>query len=482
VTVEVLDPQLAPPGAYFKGGSWAQCQAILSRAPEVLYSGRYGSSKSRTLTESGDIYCRLFDDARVIMARKRRVDLGLTTLRILLEQTISPSHAAVGWQKSAEGGSTLHYPNGSQIICVGLDEPFKLKSGEFDLILVDQCEEIEEDEWLAAAGRLRNKAGDYQSIKGACNPDSPSHWLFRKFNPTYSHKTYSNEDLKLPNGVVVPKGTLVSETILAGPLDNMENLSNAYLARLARFKGRYHARYVLGQWTSYEGIVFGDVWNPNVHCPPRPPEWERWGGYPPHNWPRFRSFDFGFNNPFVCQWWARDHDNVFWRYREMYMSHRTVPDHKAKIRAEEEKELAVLVAACEREAIAPPLRLPFSYSVADHDLGEREILAQSPHRIITYPARKEIESAVQTVYDLLSEGRIRLVQGALVEQDQSLLHDDKPTCTEEEMPQLHYPTTQHTSLVTRQREGPVKENDHGFDALAYLFDTLKNKNRPSVAR
>ncbi len=82
-------------------------------------------------------------------ARKKREHMGKTTLSTLLTETISPSHRAWGWAPSADGGSTLYYPNGSEVLCAGLDNPGRMLSGEFMANYTDQGEELEEDEFLA---------------------------------------------------------------------------------------------------------------------------------------------------------------------------------------------------------------------------------------------------------------------------------------------------------------------------------------------
>src|SRR3972149_8947900 len=96
---------------------WSQARAYLSPAPELLVSGHLGSSKTRTAGEKADARCRSYPNARVALTRKRRVDLGLTTLRTLLEQVIEPPLRQFGWRPAAEGGSTLFYPNGSPHPC-----------------------------------------------------------------------------------------------------------------------------------------------------------------------------------------------------------------------------------------------------------------------------------------------------------------------------------------------------------------------------
>ena len=479
---------VADPAVYFRVNSIAQAAFFKSTAPEVLISSAYGKGKSRVICEKANWLAGAFPGTKIVLARKQRAHIGGTTLRTFLEEVVHPSIIAQGWRPTADGGSTMFYPNGSEVLIVGLDNPGRARSGAYTAAYVDQCEELEEIEWDAIAGRLRHPVGPYRQLGGACNPESPSHFLFKRFRPDKgTHIQHFETPSKLPDGRVLPAGRVRRETIISGARDNYGNLPDDYLERLGAMRGRYYDRYVLGLWASYEGVLYGEVWNPNPdgHLVHRPEAWSRWGGHPPPDWPRYRSFDFGFNNPFVCQWWARDDDGVFWRYREIYMSHVTVPEHKKLIRQLEEKELDDVREAQRREGDTPIERLPFQLSVADHDAGDRAILEREPYRIITRPANKmndAIDAAVPHVFKMLEERRIRFVIGARVERDSRLEHEDKPTCTEEEMGALHYPKPQDSVLIQAKRERPVKEDDHGHDALWYLFWTLKTKPRVEVYR
>jgi hypothetical protein len=83
------------------------------------------------------------------------------------------------------------------------------------------------------------------------------------------------------------------------------------------------------------------------------------------------------------------------------------------------------------------------------------------------------------VYEMLATGRLKFVADARVEIDPLLVEAGKPTCTEEEFPLLHYPKEQVSALANRRREGPVKEDDHGFDACV-AAGTLVTTSRGPV--
>lgn len=492
--VEILDPPLT-----FAPRFWAQERAIVSDAPELLYSGPYGCAKTRALCEKADMRCRLHRSARVVVARKKRVDLGSSVLPILLDQCITPAHRDWGWVKSAEGGSTLFYPNGSQILVVGLDDPGKLRSAEFDMVVVDQAEQLDEEEWNAAGGRLRwvpaparDGTPAYRQLAGACNPADPSHFLFKRFRPDAgSHVIYSEADERLADGRVLKSGAVRGEVICGTVNDNFKYLPDDYQLRLSRYKGRYHDRYVLGLWIAYEGRVY-DNFEPELHVIDRPREWiERWGGYPPPSWQRYVGIDFGYVNPFVCLWVARDPaTDTFYVYREIYFSHRLVRTHATKIKAEERKELATLQECSRGQGIPPLDYLRIGFRAADHDSENAAQLANDG--IATTPAEKEIDAGIQDVYELLAsydddgvrKSHLYFLKDSLVEPDPALELDRRPLRTAEEIAGYNFlpRAVSSTARPRNPREEPADVDNHGCDALRYVARTLRVAGDVRVVR
>lgn len=506
MSAPALEPGEAnEPGAYFKPNSWAQHRCLVSRTPQLLYSGRYGSSKTRTLCEKGDLYCRLYPGARAVIARRWRTDLGQTTLQVLLEETISPDERAWGWRPAADGGSTLFYRNGSRILCVGLDNPGKLRSGQFGLGLVDQAEELEEQHWNAILGRLRHRVGDFRQLAGFCNPGGPTHFLYKLFRPDRgSHLQRTTEPTRLLNGTVMPAGLPLRECVLAAALDNLGNLPEDYQLVLQHYTGVYRERYVLGKWVAFEGSVYSS-YDPDVHLAgrgarvPLPTEWDKWAGLPPPDWERVVGIDLGFENPFACEWFAISPEGHWWRYRELYKSGETVDRHAVRIRAEEDAELQqlrarALVNAAREGTLkdtenlwggkgATPWdgwleELHVTGRYCDHDRGERELLARAG--VWTRPANKEIEPGIQTVMRALAERRLHLVVDAGVERDVLLAARRLPTSLEEEFPGYQWSKRRSGELADAPRDLPVDRDNHALDALRYAIHSHATLPRAAV--
>jgi phage terminase large subunit len=197
---------------------------------------------------------------------------------------------------------------------------------------------------------------------------------------------------------------------------------------------RYH-RLFLGRWVQAEGVVY-EEWDTNIHLIDRFDI--------PADWRRFRVVDFGYTNPFVCQWWAIDNDDCLYRYREIYMTRRTVKTH-----AEQINRLS--------------LGESFEATVCDHDAEDRATLEENG--ITTIPAVKSVSVGIQKLQERLKIGangkaRVYFLRDSLVEVDQMLVEGAKPRNTEQEFDGYIWSNKQ-------TREEPVKNDDHGMDAARY---------------
>lgn len=479
----VADPQLRPENLY-RPDCWAQARALVSTAPELLYSGGIGTGKTRCVLEKADVRCRRYAGARVAVTRLHRQHIGQSILPEL-KKVIAPSHWEAGYSPAADGGSTLKYPNGSVLVLLGLDWPQRLQSTEWDMIVIEQAEEVEEEHWDFCQGRLRHKtyrvddegfATDELAplqLVAPCNPGSPQHFLFKRFRPDRgSHRVWSVDSIEMPDGRIIPPGDFVREVVVATPRDNLSNLPEWYVRRLMRMHGRYYERMVLGHWVAFEGMVF-DVWREDQHVISRPKAWDEWGGYPPPSWDRIRCIDFGYNpDPFVCKWWARMPSGRAIMYREIYKMRRIVSEHARVILREEEKELAALRSASRRNGMEEPPYLKVVASYGDHDAEDRATLEQEG--VVVDRAVKDRSPGIQTLYELLTPDEqgipglryVRPEQSLVEGRDPNLEDRGMPTCTIEEYGQLRWDQ--------KGCEGRTEGADHGIDADRYAWHTLRD--------
>lgn len=203
---------------------------------------------------------------------------------------------------------------------------------------------------------------------------------------------------------------------------------------IAQWPAESQATRIAGEFASFFGAVFKG-YSRRVHMikPFRIPR----------EWRKYRSIDFGFTNPFVCLWLAKDKDENWYIYREYYKTQTGIQEHIRNIRLFSKGERYV-------STIADP-----------EDAGNRAELRKAG--IPTKAAKKDVANGIELVQSKLK------VKG-----------DGKPslyifsTCrnTLREFPAYHYPKGTNTK---NPKDIPVQKNDHCIDATRYGLYTVDGK-------
>jgi phage terminase large subunit len=425
------------------------------KADEVLLDGPAGTGKSRAALEKVYLVACKYPGCRILMARKTRASMTESTL-VTWEEKVLPYGSPIADGPQRRMRQAYHFPNGSEVVVGGMDNALKIMSTEYDLIYVPEATELEENDWESLTTRLRNKVVPYQQLLADCNPGAPTHWLNQRCN----------------NGLTT--------RILSRHEDN-PTVDQVYLDRLRRLTGARRKRLYDGVWAAQEGLVYD--FDAAVHLVQRVDI--------PAGWKRYRVIDFGFTNPFVCQWWAIDDDGRAWRYREIYMTGRLTEDHQRQILYHSRGESYAATIADHDAEDRMTLTRPRAYYCADCDEAIRSQAEEQAHAghqvaagaIPTTAAYKAVSPGIQAVQARLKragDGRPRLLflRDSLVERDAVLMDAKKPAATEEEFDGYLWPKT---TGDTAKKEAPVKEDDHGMDATRYLVAALDLRNRQATA-
>ncbi len=402
-----------------------------SKQPEIIISGPYDTGKTITALNKMNLLMSLFPKSRGLMVRKTYKSL-INSAVVTFEEKVhgnkidTPSYPVKKLGKSKP--EWYDYPNGSRLVLGGLDNPAKTLSAEYDFIYVNQVEELLEDEWqsLTRAASGRSGHSPYTQVMGDCNPDVPNHWILTRERISFYESRHED------NPTIYDQDT--GELIAPGRIETLDAMTG-----VRKKRGRY------GLWVGRAGQVY--EFDPAVHLIDRFDI--------PGNWRRYMAIDFGYTNPFVCQWWAENGDGVLYMYREIYMSKRTVKTHSRPI----------------REFIHGTR---FEDTVADHDAEDRATLHENG--IITRPADKRISVGIEKVQERLkiqSNGKPRLfiLRDSLVEVDESLKSNNRPYSTVSEFPGYVWPEIKAQRAAD---EKPIKSDDHGMDAMRYMVMLVDN--------
>jgi phage terminase large subunit len=162
----------------------------------------------------------------------------------------------------------------------------------------------------------------------------------------------------------------------------------------------------------------------------------------PQEWPRYRSIDWGFNNPLACLWLARSPDRVWYVYAEHYRAQQTLAFHAQQIHKISGKER-------------------YRVTWADHDAQDRHEFKQLG--IATMPAKKDVHlgiEAVQAALKVGGNGKSRL----------QIFSTCKRTLKE----MAAYKWAEGTEIKDAKDE-PLQLNDHTCDCVRYGIYGVEHK-------
>lgn len=421
----------------------AQTAFLTSPADEVCYGGAAGGGKS---------YGLLADALRYVDRPGYHALLLRTTFPELQMSLIETALDLLGSSVAYNVNDHLmRFPSGARVQFGFIARDAHLtryQSAEFAYIGLDEATSFTKRQYEWLRSRNRNVHGLPNRMRLATNPGGRGHdWVKTRFvdacppNAVRWFLPEGDGERQVGPGTV---GAMSREWIPARVQDNptLMEADPGYIHRLAALPPRDRMMLLEGSWTvGYEGLVY-DNYDPAVHVVD-PFELDP-------KWPRFRSIDFGYNNPFVCQWYCLTPDDVLVLYREIYESHRLVSDLGPEIRKRTGKEKV-------------------RATVADHDAENRAELVRSG--IKTAPAKKTRLDGMQAVYRRMQPdaktGKPRLLffRNCTVTHDPRMRYAGHPTSTVGEI--LGYQFKQDAA-GRFLRDEPQDFDNHGMDALRYM--------------
>lgn len=381
-------------------------------SPVLLLWGQGGSGKTQVGAAKAVIVGCMYSNNIVFLIRRQKVDLRATLWKRFTE--LLPPNLIVS---KNENEMIYKLTNKTEYWGLGLDsvkDVNKVASAECGMAIVEEATEIKKDYFDQKIKRaVRLPRVPFHQTLLLCNPASPSHWIYDKFFMN-KIKGYTEIFCKTLPPPYLPK---------------------SYYEWLKNLTGVFAQRYREGKWVGMEGLVY--PFNPQKHIIKRFDI--------PKEWTRVLGIDFGFalTHPFVCQWWAVSPEEKWYRYREIFMSQRTVKNHTKDIKK-----------FCEDDGIQP-------IAICDHDAEDRATLEENG--IMTQPAIKDRLAGQQTVYDKFEHNEIFFLEDSLVEIDVDRQMKELPTMTEQEFGTYIW--------GNKQKEDMIKTKDDGMDTTRYAIHT-----------
>ena len=376
---------------------------------------------------------------RSLVLRSDAVDLEETVRRDLrdvlfkynLEDPLSPI--------SAEGrGGAQNFKglaiNEGEMVLGGMNRPGRVLGTSYNLIFCSQIEQFTEEQFnfllTRCAGDCDNWFDDDGNRRGLliadANPDTSDHWILEyeaAGKLVLLNFSFDDNPLYHRKG----KRTEAGETVI-NQLDTS-------------LTGIYHDRFFKGIWCSVEGRVF--VLDEKVHL--IEPSRIRVGDYV---W--YRACDFGIVAPSVCLWIGE---------------HRVTGDFVVK---QEYRQTGIDTIELGNQIKHYSRGIGVVETVIDSDLDKQMLLRKHAGipAVVTEKNAYSVEDGIHLIADGLRKavegkrGGLYFSKGLRLNADPYLVREKKPLSVVDEM---------RLYVVNPDTDKPLKENDHGIDALRYFF-------------
>lgn len=245
---------------------------------ELLFGGAAGGGKSDWLLMEALQYVQHSSDYSAIIFRRTHQDLKL-------EGALIPrSHEWLGQTDATWNGQDKKwtFPSGATLTFGYLKyekHKYRYQSSEFQFIGFDELTQFEEQQYTYLFSRLRRLDNSTIPLRmrSASNPGNIGHqWVKKRF------LTQDN-----------PKREFIPAYIDDNPYLNTQE----YKESLDELDQEKQDQLLEGDWDSFSGAYFGDLWENDQHViqPPKSIP----GGYRID-----RSYDWGDSSPSWTGWWA----------------------------------------------------------------------------------------------------------------------------------------------------------------------------------
>ena len=279
-----------------------QRQAFLEKHRYVGYGGARGGGKSWFVRWKATLLALQYPGIKILITRK--------TYRELLNNHITPLQQLLnGVARYVGSEKCFRFPNGSTIwfgYCATDADLGQYQGAEYDIWFADEAGQFPE-RWLQEIDACVRGANAFPKRSYfTLNPGGPSHGYFRRL---FIEKRYQENEHPEDYAFI---------QALCTDNEALMRCQPEYLRSLEKLPPKIRAAWLYGSWDVYQGQFFEDFLDSPDHYLDRRFTHVIEPFEIPAGWRIYRSFDWGYNRPFSCGWWAVDFDGVVYRILELY--------------------------------------------------------------------------------------------------------------------------------------------------------------------
>lgn len=288
---------------------------LTAKTKHIGFGGARGGGKSWAVQTKAKLLCLRYPGIKTLIVRRTYPEL----LNNHIDRLVEELHGIARYNKTDK---IFRFPNGSSIkfgYCNQDKDLMQYQGAEYDVIFLDEATQLQEMWMKKITACLRGVNNFPKRIYYTMNPGGQGHaYIKRIFIDRRYEDGEDPEDYTFIQSLVYDNRALLKE-------------QPDYIKQLEALPAKLREAWLHGRWDIFEGQFFEDFRTE--------PDFEkakeegftvdelrmqrRWTHVIepfeiPDGWTICRSYDFGYNKPFSCAWWAVDYDGVLYRILELY--------------------------------------------------------------------------------------------------------------------------------------------------------------------
>ena len=288
---------------YFGTPNARQDAVLRLRSRYVAYGGARGGGKSWMVRQKAVLEALTEAGIKQLIVRSTYPELYNNHIRPLMASTR-------GLARYNDQKKLLYFPNGSMIqfgYCRNERDMEQYQGGEWDIEYLDEAGNIPEGCIMKFRATVRGVNGFPKRTYYTLNPGGRSHAYFKR---VFIDRQFTAEENPADYAFV---------QALARDNAALMDRDPDYIRQLQALPERLRLAWLEGRWDVFAGQFFEDFEDS--------PENEdgRWTNViPPYRdgpgltWRIIRSYDYGYDKPFDCSWYALTPDNVLHLMMQLY--------------------------------------------------------------------------------------------------------------------------------------------------------------------
>jgi PBSX family phage terminase large subunit len=268
----------------------------------IAFGGARGGGKSFAVRMKATLLALNFAGIRILIVRRTYPELINNHINILRRELIDVA-------KYNDKDKVLKFGNGSSInfaYCAKDADLDRLQGVEYDVIFLDEATQLSEYQMKTITACLRGVNEFPKRVYYTCNPNGQGLQYIKRI---FIDRKF--EDGENPDDYTFIQSLVTDNKAL------MESQPD-YIKQLEALPSKLRDAWLYGRWDVFEGMFFEEFSDKEEHYEDR-----QWTHVIkpfeiPDGWKIYRSFDWGYNKPFSCGWWAVDYEGVVYRILELY--------------------------------------------------------------------------------------------------------------------------------------------------------------------